>query len=74
MQSIITKILKKVEQQPSEYSLGFKRISSLPKRVRKSIGAACALRGESNDMSAKQFLNGLTDAEFLNWLKVNLNK
>ena len=65
----ITKTLAKVNNQPIEYSLGFRRLSVLPLRVRKKINMACILKGESNDNSMKEFLNELTEKEFINWLK-----
>ncbi len=68
--STITKILNKVNAQPSEYSLGFRRLTVLPLRVRKNINLACILKGESNDNSMKEYLNNLTENEFINWLKV----
>ena len=66
----ITKTLNKVNAQPAEYSLGFKRLTVLPVRVRKNINLACVLKGESNDNSMKDFLNTLTEQEFINWLKL----
>lgn len=65
----ITKTLAKVNNQPIEYSLGFRRLSVLPLRVRKKINMACILKGESNDNSMKEFLNELTEKDFINWLK-----
>ncbi len=67
--AIITKTLAKANAQPSEYSLGFRRLTSLPARVRRNVNLACVLNGESNDNSMKSFLNDLTDQEFVNWLK-----
>ena len=66
----ITKILNKIENQPIEYSIGFKRLHVLPVRVRKDINLACVLKGENNDNSMKNFLNTLTNQEFINWLKL----
>ena len=66
----ITKTLAKVNAQPSNYSLGFRRITVLPLRVRRNINLACVLKGESNQNSIKEFLNNLTEQEFINWLKV----
>ena len=66
----ITKTLAKVNAQPSEYSLGFRRLTVLPVRVRRNVNLACVLKGESNDNSMKEFLNNLTEQEFINWLKV----
>lgn len=66
--SNITKVLNKVNNQPAEYSLGFRRLTSLPVRVRESINLSCVMRGENNDNSMKTFLNNLTEQEFVNWL------
>lgn len=67
--SIITIVLEKSKNQPEEYSLGFRRLSVLPVRVRHNINLACVLKGESNCNSMKEFLNNLTEQEFINWLK-----
>jgi hypothetical protein len=67
----ITKTLHKLNNQPVRYSLGFRRLSVLPTRVRKNISLACVLRGESNTNSMKEFLNNLTEQEFINWLKMS---
>ena len=66
----ITKTVNKVNEQPVEYSLGFRRLTVLPIRVRRNINLACILKGESNDNSMKEFLNTLTEQEFTNWLKL----
>jgi len=66
----ITKTVNKVNAQPVEYSLGFRRLTVLSIRVRRNINLACVLKGESNDNSMKEFLNKLTEQEFINWLKV----
>ena len=68
--STITKTLYKVQSQPTEYSLGFRRLTSLPTRVRKNINLACVLKGENNDNSMKEFLNTITESDFINWLKL----
>ena len=68
--SEITKTVNKVNVQPVEYSLGFRRLTVLPVRVRRNINLACVLKGESNDTSMKEYLNTLTEQEFINWLKV----
>jgi hypothetical protein len=68
--SVITKTIQKVNEQPSIYSLGFRRLTALPKRIRANVGLACILKGESNNLSMKAFLNDLTEQEFINWLKV----
>lgn len=66
----ITKTVNKVNTQPVEYSLGFRRLTVLPVRVRRNINLSCILKGESNDNSMKEFLNTLTEQEFINWLKL----
>lgn len=68
--SVITKTLKKISEQSEIYSIGFKRLTSLPIRVRDNINLACVLKGESNTNSMKEFLNGLNEDEFVNWLKM----
>jgi DNA primase catalytic subunit len=70
VKSEITKTLQKVNNQPSEYSLGFKRLISLPNRIRKNINLTCVIKGESNDNSAKNYFNELSEQEFINWLKL----
>jgi len=65
----ITKTVNKVNAQV-EYSLGFRRLTVLPVRVRRNINLACVLKGESNDNSMKEFLNTLSEQEFINWLKL----
>lgn len=66
----ITKTVNKVNAQQVEYSLGFRRLTVLPIRVRRNINLACVLKGESNDNSMKEFLDTLTEQEFINWLKL----
>lgn len=68
--STITKTLAKVNAQSLDYSLGFRRLTVLPVRVRKNLNLACILKGENNDNSIKDFLNNLTEQEFINWLKI----
>ncbi len=67
-QGAITKTLERLNNQPSNYSIGFRRLTVLPKRVRKDINMACVLKGESNDNSIKDFFNELTEQEYINWL------
>lgn len=67
----ITKTLAKVNNEPTIYSLGFRRLTSLPRRVRGNINLACVLKGETNDNSMKDFLHNLTEQEFITWLKHN---
>lgn len=70
----ITKVLKKVENESSEYSLGFKRLVALPSRVRKSFDLAANLETNFDGQKAlnnqKKFLGSLTEKEFINWLKI----
>jgi hypothetical protein len=65
----ITKTIAKVNAQPAEYSIGFKRFTSLPANVHQKMALACVLRGESNKESMKALFNGMTDQEFINWMK-----
>ena len=67
--SEITKTIKKLNIQPTYYSIGFRRLIVLPLRVRQNINLACVLKGESNDNSMKEFLNTLTETQYINWLK-----
>ena len=69
-QGAITKTLARLNNQPSNYSIGFRRLTVLPKRVRKDINMACVLKGESNDNSIKDFFNELTEQEYINWLRL----
>ena len=69
-QAIITKTLARLNNQPSNYSIGFRRLTVLPKRIRKNINMACVLKGESNDNSMKDFFNGITEQEYINWLRL----
>ena len=70
----ITKTLKKVETQSKEYSLGFRRLTVLPKRVRKDFDLAANLKTNWDGKKAldnqKSFLGGLTEQEYVNWLKL----
>lgn len=69
--AIITKTLNKLNNQPKNYSLGFNRLTVLPLRVRKNINLSCILKGESNNNSMKDYFNGLSEVEFIEWLKLN---
>ena len=68
--STITKTLKKVQNQPKEYSIGFRRLTVLHARVRKNLNLACIMNGETNNNSIKEYLNNLTEQEYINWLKL----
>ena len=67
--SLITKTLKRLEEQPKEYSLGSKRFYALPKKVRKQINLYRLIRRESNNDSIKELFNNMTEKEYINWLK-----
>ena len=73
--TVITKTLKKVEQQPLEYSLGFRRLEALPSRVRFNFGLASNLNNNWDGAKAHEeqlnFLENLTEQEFVNWMKIN---
>ena len=68
----ITKTIKKVNSE-KEYSLGFIRLMALPARVKKSFDLASNLEtnwdGKKALENQKRFLEGLTNQEFINWLK-----
>jgi hypothetical protein len=64
----MTKTLNKLNNQPKEYSLGFKRLIVLPLRVRNDINLSCVLHGYSNTNSVIEFLNNLTEQQYINWL------
>lgn len=69
--AVITKTLEKINNEPKEYSLGFRRYICLPQRVKRNIFiACCCIKGEDNINSMKQFLNDLTEQEFINWMKL----
>lgn len=70
----ITKTLKKVEAESKEYSLGFRRLTVLPVRVRRAFDLAANLETNWDGRKAlenqKNFLGGLTEQEYINWLKL----
>ena len=69
----ITKTLKKVNNESKEYSLGFRRLSALPVRVKRAFDLAANLDTNWDGRKAlenqKTFLGGLTEQEYINWLK-----
>lgn len=70
----ITKVLKKIESDNENYSIGFKRLMALPAKTRKGMGAKAIYDGvEINEVTAKckAFLESLTESEFKNWMVVN---
>ena len=70
----ITKVIKKIEIQSDEYSLGFRRLHALPIKARKAFNLACFAEGidiKDCHSEQKEFLNSLTDDQFKDWLKVN---
>jgi len=70
----ITKTLKKVNAESKEYSLGFRRLIALPVRVRRAFNLAANLETNWDGRKAlenqKNFLGGLTEQEYINWLKL----
>lgn len=70
----ITKTLKKAEAESKEYSLGFRRLIVLPTRVRKAFNLAANLETnwdlEKAFENQRNFLGGLTEQEYINWLKL----
>lgn len=70
----ITKTLKKVESESKEYSLGFRRLTVLPVRVRRAFNLAANLETNWDGRKAlenqKSFLGGLTEKEYINWLRL----
>lgn len=77
--SVITKVLTTLAQRlelaktDSFYSasLGYQRITVLPRKTRLAINLACVTKGEANDNSMKVFFDKMTEEEFVNWLKAN---
>jgi hypothetical protein len=73
--AVITKTLEKVSAQPTLYSLGFRRLTVLPVRVKRAFDLVANLETNWDGKKAldnqKAFLGGLTDEEFINWLKVS---
>jgi len=70
----ITKTLKKVEKQSNDYSLGFRRLLSLPIRVRRAFDLAANIETNWDGSKAlnnqKTFLENLTIQEYVNWLRL----
>lgn len=70
----ITKTLKKAGLESKEYSLGFRRLIALPTRVKRAFDLASNLEtnwdGKQALENQKSFLEGLTEQEFINWLKL----
>ena len=67
----ITKTLNKFELQDGEYSIGFRRLISLPAKVRKSFDLAGLLNGISINQihqEQKDFLESLSNEEFRTWM------
>ena len=70
----ITKTLKKASVQPSNYSLGFRRLTALPSRVKRAFDLAANLKSNWDGRQAfgnqTSFLGGLTEKEYINWLRL----
>lgn len=69
-QSVITKTLAKVKFEENLYSLGYRRLLALPSKTKRNFDLACELKG-INHQQQKDFLENLTDNNFINWLRVN---
>jgi hypothetical protein len=65
----IIKVFRNFKKQPKKYSLGFKRLVSLPKDIRHKISISCMLKGEFNDHSVKFKLDKMTNQEYVNWMR-----
>ena len=70
----ITKTLKKVQAESNEYSLGFRRLIALPARVKRAFDLSANLEtnwdGKKAQENQKAFLGGLTEQEYINWLRL----
>ncbi len=70
----ITKTVKKSESQSQKHSLGYRRLIALPVRVRRAFDLSANLESNWNAVKAhenqKTFLGGLTEQEFINWLRI----
>lgn len=80
--SAITRVLNKIKKEDKlaltndfyKCSLGFRRLSCLPTRVRRAYDLAANLETNWDGVKAaenqKNFLGSLTNEEFVNWLKL----
>jgi hypothetical protein len=74
--STITKTINKLnsnlENELGKVSLGFKRLSVLPKRIRRSLDLAIYLEnGNTNTHDAKvSFFENMSESEYLKYLKI----
>ena len=66
-----TKTLLKLNNQPSNYSLGFNRFSVLPLRVRTYVNLACYIETENINThnSIVSFFDVMTNEEYITYLK-----
>lgn len=71
-QATITKTLANPELKDTKLSLGFRRYSVLPTRVRHAIGVAYLLAHKSIDHleSTKAFFEAMSEEEYVNYLKL----
>lgn len=71
-QATVTKTLANQELQDTKYSLGFRRYSVLPTRVRHAIGLAYLIANKSIDHleSTKAFFESMSEEEYVNYLKL----
>jgi len=71
----ITKTLKEVKSltEKENHSIGFCRLSSLPKRIRKALNLSHLINGgcvTTAHSSQVNFFESMTDSEFVNYLKL----
>jgi len=69
----VTKTLSKIDSLNKDYSIGFKRLTVLPMRVRKNFNMAylTQISKDINKCHSYQvdFLASLNDKEYINWLR-----
>lgn len=68
-----TKIAKKVESEDCRYSLGFRRLISIPRAARSKVEIAAMLQtGSTNNCEfLRDFFGGMSDSEFKIWVLSN---
>ena len=72
--STITNTLNKCNEESKEYSLGFRRLTALPIRVRRNLDLHYNLKFKFDSNKAmkkeKEFLQKLTEQEFITFLRL----
>lgn len=68
----ITKVLNKKELNNTTMSLGFRRLTVLPVRVRRAFDRSLMLKIKSADIFdlSREFFENMTEAEYINFLKL----